>query len=192
MKLVYIFGPRNAEAEGLWAVQYPGDTLNIFEQIFKNWMDSEWMFNFCCENIELLKENFGPEITPETGADELMDEVDELEKEILDASLRMDRATNLQSLFKPLDDMDKSISILQCSKAKVKAKGKKWGKSPRLRIYAIRINATTYVVTGGAIKLTHKMKDSKHTSDELKKIKRVQAWLKSDDIAYPEDLKSLS
>jgi hypothetical protein len=121
-----------------------------------------------------------------------MDEVDELEKEILDASLRMDRATNLQSLFKPLDDMDKSISILQCSKAKVKAKGKKWGKSPRLRIYAIRINATTYVVTGGAIKLTHKMKDSKHTSDELKKIKRVQAWLKSDDIAYPEDLKSLS
>jgi hypothetical protein len=191
MLLVYIFGPGNLEGDGLWAVQYSDNALNIFEQVFKNWRDVEWMFNFCCEHIEDIKEFMGQEVTPEIAAEELMDEADELEKELLDASLREGMAANLQALFKPLDDRDKTISVLQCSKAKAKARGKKWGKHPKLRIYAIRINPTTYVVTGGTIKLTHEMKDRIHTADELRKINRVQAWLKSDDIAYPEDLKSL-
>ena len=75
------------------------------------------------------------------------------------------------------------------TKGLIKDKGRK---SPKLRIYAVRIGENTYVVTGGAIKLTHKMKDRPHTQQQLERLIRVRDWLKDEGIYYPEDLNELS
>lgn len=51
-----------------------------------------------------------------------------------------------------------------------------------LRIYAIRLEANVYVVTGGAIKLTHLMQDKEHTAMELDKLNRCKAFLKANGV----------
>lgn len=192
MLLCYIFGASARYPEGLWAVQYSDDSVNIFDKTFDNWRDAEWMFNFCSENIADVENYFGPNVTPASAADELMEEAEELERNVLDASTQIAMAENLQAIFKPLDDRVFRLQVLQQSKAKTRTFGRKWGKHPRLRIYAIRINEHTYVVTGGAIKLSHKMNENELTQNEVIKIDSVLAWLKSGDVTYPEDLKELS
>ncbi len=51
---------------------------------------------------------------------------------------------------------------------------------------------TSYIVTGGAIKLTDKMQDRPHTQKQLIRLKMVRDWLKRESIFYPEDLTNLS
>lgn len=46
-----------------------------------------------------------------------------------------------------------------------------------LRIYAIRIDTNTYVITGGGIKLTKTMNDREHLINELEKLTKVKEWL---------------
>ncbi|MBK8833138.1 MAG: hypothetical protein IPN60_20280 [Saprospiraceae bacterium] len=47
-----------------------------------------------------------------------------------------------------------------------------------LRLYAIRIDEDCFVITGGAIKLTHLMEDSPHTSKELTKLEKARSFLR--------------
>ena len=46
-----------------------------------------------------------------------------------------------------------------------------------LRIYAIKIQSGVYLVTGGAIKLTHEMRERSHTLVELAKMEHVRNYL---------------
>ena len=46
-----------------------------------------------------------------------------------------------------------------------------------LRIYAIKLEPGCYIITGGAIKLTHKMGDREHTLNELSKMEQVRNFL---------------
>ena len=46
-----------------------------------------------------------------------------------------------------------------------------------LRIYAIRINPETYIVTGGAIKLTQTMQERPHTNGQLTRLNQVRDYL---------------
>jgi len=77
----------------------------------------------------------------------------------------------LQTLFRPLNDMDSGLHPLQRSKGRLK--GKSW-----LRIYAVRIDKNLYVVTGGAIKLTKTMEERDHTNEELNKLNHVVDYLR--------------
>lgn len=91
----------------------------------------------------------------------------------------------LQTLFKPLNKSDESkypIPDLQKSKA-YGERYKSW-----LRIYAIRINENTFVVTGGAIKLTATMNDREHLKAELRKLKRVRQFLIDEQIIDKDSL----
>lgn len=63
---------------------------------------------------------------------------------------------------------------------------------PKLRVYAVRFGPYTYLVTGGAIKLTHRMEDRPHTHLQLKKLILVRDWLKKEGLITPEDLTDLS
>ena len=51
-----------------------------------------------------------------------------------------------------------------------------------LRIYVICLEVNVYVVTGGAIKLTHLMQDKEHTAMELDKLNRCKAFLKANGV----------
>lgn len=63
---------------------------------------------------------------------------------------------------------------------------------PKLRLYAVRIGENTFVVTGGAIKLTHRMEERPHTQRQLIRLTSVKDWLRNEGILFPEDLTNLS
>lgn len=44
-------------------------------------------------------------------------------------------------------------------------------------MYALRVEDDVYIITGGAIKLTQKMQDRKHTNLELNKIESCRSFL---------------
>jgi hypothetical protein len=96
---------------------------------------------------------------------------------------------SLQNLFKPLDNRQTNLTVLQLSKGGIKSKSRN---NPKLRIYVVRIGGNTYVVTGGAIKLTHQMADRPHTQEQLSRLTLVRDWLKRENIYYPDDLINLS
>lgn len=58
-----------------------------------------------------------------------------------------------------------------------KAKGRRSAHDSWLRIYALRLESNTYLVTGGAIKLTRTMEEREHTLNELKRMEQVRNYL---------------
>lgn len=76
------------------------------------------------------------------------------------------------------------IVFLSLQKGKRSATHSSW-----LRIYAIRLEQGTYLVTGGAIKLTHLMADREHTLNELKKMEMVRNYLLAGGIFDTEGIK---
>ena len=70
---------------------------------------------------------------------------------------------------------------------KEKAKGTKSSRHDSwLRLYAIRFDRNSYLVTGGAIKLTRTMQEREHTLEELRKLEKVRNFLLSEG-AYDID-----
>ena len=83
----------------------------------------------------------------------------------------------LDSLFKPLENLRTAEVLL----GKEKAKGNRnFRHDSWLRLYAIRFQRNSYLVTGGAIKLTHTMQEREHTLEELRKLEKVRSFLLSE------------
>ncbi|MDR0864797.1 MAG: hypothetical protein LBO74_07685 [Candidatus Symbiothrix sp.] len=80
---------------------------------------------------------------------------------------------NLDSIFRPLSNYNKQ-TYLEKDKAKIENRKQhaSW-----LRIYAIKLNAGIFIITGGAIKLTATMQEREHTAIELVKIERTRRFL---------------
>jgi len=53
-----------------------------------------------------------------------------------------------------------------------------------LRLYAIRIDANVFVISGGAIKLTPNMNERDHLLKELSKLEITKSFLKEMDLVY--------
>ena len=51
-----------------------------------------------------------------------------------------------------------------------------------MRVYAVRVEKNVFIVTGGAIKLTHYMEDRPHTQLELDKLNKCKEFLKENGI----------
>ena len=89
---------------------------------------------------------------------------------ILDISPNAD----LDSIFKPLHNSRTAEILL----GKEKAKGfRTSGHLSWLRLYAIKLEPQTYVITGGAIKLTYTMNERQHTLSELNRMEMVRNFL---------------
>lgn len=184
MNILHIFNPESDPYEGIWSIENE-DGSNEYQEIFTAWDDPEFMYNFCCENLHDIHVKFGYAIDPETAANYLMDEAEALKELLYSLATKQLAGTNLQQLFKPLNNSESNLRELQLSKGSIKNRNIR---NPKLRIYAVRINDNTYVVTGGAIKLTKYMEEREHTLKELNKVKRAKTWLKSVGINFPEDL----
>ena len=188
MELIHIFSPEDNPDEGIWAVEYEKGQINAFEEIFENWQNPEYMVEFCEQHKEDVKTKFGPEIGMAAAAELLMDEADDLEELVYNLATSKKSEDKLQHLFKPLDNRDANLSVLQSTKASIKNREYR---DPKCRIYALRVGENTYVVTGGAIKLTNLMAERPHTEEQLKKLNLVKAWLQQQGIQYPDDLKNV-
>lgn len=182
MKIVPIFVSENVEG-GLWSIQLPGAFPNEFIRFFRQVRDRSLLRTFFKEHHDdLMRGFFGhPSIN------------EAIAKTLEDAKVMaylLQHYTNhylpgiyhsLQMIFKPLNNLEYTISLHQKSKARTR---KGW-----LRIYAIRIAPNCYIMTGGAIKLTQHMKRD-HLQQELYKFERTKQFLRANGINYPEDLNS--
>lgn len=161
----------------LWAVRYDGEEENAFYQAFDQWSDPIWLRNFFFQNKNDLNEHF--KITNiDKAIYETIDNADKLQCLILDLALE----SNLEQVFRPLEPSRTGDVLL----GKEKAKGEPIRHSSWLRIYAIKVGDSTYIITGGAIKLTATMQEREHTLAELQKMEIVRNHLISEGVVDSE------
>lgn len=156
----------------LWAVRYDGYVDNILSLTFERWNDIDWLLDFFKSNINDLASFFKVTDLNEAIYDTMSDAHD-LECLILDAIA----SDELDRLFRPLENMRASEVVL----GKEKAKGDRVGRHDSwLRLYAIRFQKNSYLVTGGAVKLTRTMQEREHTLEELHRLEMVRNFLISE------------
>ena len=158
----------------LWSVKEESCETDELTQLFRDWTNGEFLFDFFMENLEDLKGYFHIERIDEAVSD-TFDDAEALEELILEFPY----TENLDELFKPLDMTDSRTRELSREKAR------NWNRDRHaswLRIYAIRLEPNVYVVTGGAIKLTRTMQEREHTKIQLDKLNRCKAFLKSNGV----------
>lgn len=153
----------------LWAVHYEGDEDNILNTVFDQWDDVLWLREFFKKNYADLQSYFL--ITDvDVAVDITAEDSDVLQCKILDISPE----ANLDELFRPLNNWQTTELTLNCEKANPKTitHHRSW-----LRIYALKLQDGCYIITGGAIKLTHTMQEREHTLMELLKQEQVRQFL---------------
>src|SRR3569833_2806212 len=147
MKFVRIFGAEDSE-EGLWSIQLDSETQSEFEKFFDLVNDVEFLHRFFDRNKADLYGGYFGNITMDMAVSKTLSEAEEMEDVLYDLSDRGFKGGDdaLKHVFKPLNNFEYAINTHQKSKGRVK---KGW-----FRLYAIRLAANCYLVTGGAIKLT--------------------------------------
>ena len=176
------------EDERLWAVKYEGCADNALYMLFEQWNDVSWLREFFKANIDDLTSYFKITDVNEAIYDTLEDS-EKLQCLIMDISPDAD----LDKLFRPLENSRVKEMLLGKEKARLKDLNKhaSW-----LRIYAIKLTAGIYVITGGAIKLTRTMQEREHTLLELQKMERVRRFLLENNVidkdAFTDYLSELS
>ena len=153
----------------LWAVRYDGDSDNALFNLFEQWNDVMWLRQFFKKNIDDLSSYFKITDVNEAIWDTIEDS-ERLQCLIMDISPDAD----LDKLFRPLENYRTSNMLLGMEKARLKQtlRHSSW-----LRIYAIKLAEGIYIITGGAIKLTHRMDEREHTRAELAKMEKVRRYL---------------
>lgn len=171
----------------LISIKYIENENDEFERIFDNWTDVEYLSNFFNEHNKDLQSGFYGKIRIEQAIERTIQEAEELEEIILEISEsgKTNDYKALQTLFKPLDNNEYTLKDHQQSKA-YGSEHKSW-----LRIYAIRIAKNTYVITGGAIKLTETMNDRVHLKEELKNLESVKEYLIDNGLFDEDDFEYL-
>ena len=148
---------------------YEEDEINILQKTFENWSDWDYLEDFFEKNLTDLSSYFHIVDIDEAIFDTIQD-ARTLECLILD----LKPGTNLDEIFRPLDNLRAREMML----SKEKAKGKTKNNHPSwLRLYAIRFEQGKYLITGGAIKLTRTMEERQHTLNELVKMEQIRNYL---------------
>ena len=185
MEVVRIFDDESGNsADGLYSIKYNKNGKNEYDKFIDIGDDVQGLFSFFKENLDDLNNPIYEGINLHSAVMQTIDEVREIERGFLEMKKSGDYQ-NLQILFKPLNDLDGKIFQLQKSKSKAKLKKVK---HPWVRIYAIRIDKSAYVITGSAIKLTKGMKEREHTKKELDKFDKALNFLKVNGILSTDDI----
>ena len=161
MKIIHTF------VQGLYAFKYSDEAFDELERLLNEWNNIEMLRKFFEENSKDLK-YFQLEV--DDAIFETRKEASGLRKKLI--TLSTEENPDLDSIFVNLDDNEWRIIELAKQKSK-----KRW-----LRLYALRIDTNTYVITGGAIKLTHEMKVRLHTAKELDKLELCRNYLKDQGV----------
>ena len=183
MELVTIFVNKDTN-EGLYAVRYEEGALDEWERIFDNWNNTNFVISYLITNEEALQDDYFQHYT----IDDLVTKVHE-EADKLIADFVRETNIDMETLFKPLDPKHINFDandVLQ--KAKAVIDDNENYPQPILRVYAIRLTEKTFIITGGAIKLTHFMESHHDTRDELQKLEKVRQWLLENGIDTQDDL----
>ena len=167
----------------LWAVVYDDEAVNVFDRVFSQWNDYEWLRNFFTRHLKDLSSYFHI-VDIDRAVFDTVDDANDLECLILD----LDPTANLDELFRPLENARISEMVL----GREKVKGRYYSHASWLRLYAIRLEAGYYVITGGAIKLTATMREREHTLIELNRLNQVRDFLIDQGVFDVDSFMSLS
>ena len=158
----------------LWAVRFDNDKDNALQKVISQWSDALWLADFFMQNLDDLISYF--RITNiEDAIYQTMEDRDELACIIMDIS----PDANLDHFFRPLENS--RITEMLLGKEKGRPHRRSW-----LRLYAIKLSMGIYIITGGAIKLTHTMQEREHTLQELEKMEKVRNFLLREHV-FDED-----
>ncbi len=173
MRILSIF---DIVEESLYSVQYASESKNEFRRLFELWNDPIYLHDFFTEHIGDLHSGAWGIITVEEAVEKTRNEAKVMEGRILEVAEtgKISRYDNLSEYFKPL-------TIKDTGKKLERDKGKGLKKHNWLRIYAIRIDSNTFVICGGAIKLTADMNERSHLLLELEKFNITQEYLKDEE-----------
>lgn len=175
MNIVNIF------ADQLTAFRYDTDQPDEFSRLFALWQDPEYLYGFFTEHMDDLQSGFFGAISLQTAIRRTRDEARRLEQAL--QQLAAASHDHLDSVFAPLQPKEP----IELTRSKATGDNQRsW-----LRIYAIKLQANAYVVTGGAIKLTAAMQDREHTRHELGKLNRCKDYLREQGITDIEGLSEL-
>ena len=166
MEIVAIFADR------LFALKYEGEADNEYDRLMDLWTDTEYVRNFLNANdmdipIHKTKRQF---------VNYIRQDAYNIDEQLIKITETTDQS--LSYFFKPLYNNEYEFKILSLQK----------GRQHCLRLYAIKIDEDTFIITGGAIKLPlhHLMKDREHTRVELQKLERAKSYLKENGV-FDED-----
>ncbi len=138
------------------------DDINALDVLFQNWTSVLYLRNYAHKNSIKNVKSFVTAVTEEIGT--------------LDAFFIyvVERKVDLNQFFRPLYNAEYFEKVLSLQKGKFK--------NHMLRIYAIKIESNCFLITGGAIKLTHTMQEHPDTLLELKKLNKVKNFLINEGI----------
>lgn len=156
MKIVTIF------AEKLYAFHYEDEADNEYDRLMELWTDVLYLREFARNNAIKNITGFTQAIIKD--AEYIQDLIEEITQS----------KDKLETFFQPLDDLETRIKILSLQKGKIR--------KSYLRLYAIRIDENLFVIVGGAIKITHTMKEHKDTEHERRKLFQAKMYLQSENI----------
>ncbi|PLK44467.1 hypothetical protein [Emticicia sp. TH156] len=171
MKIGSIFAVDKSKK--LYSVAYE-DQPNEFQRLLNLWIqDIEFLAQFFETHESDLLSGFFGNMSMEQAIELTRREAVKLRDQFYRILNSSDAgAENLQQIFKPLSNTDYQLKPLAKEKSK-----RGW-----LRIYAIRISADVYVVSGGAIKLTATMNTRPHLLLELQKLEATRQFLKENGL----------
>ncbi len=164
----------------LYAVRFeaedriPGQTnkdpeQDELEKALDSWKDVTWLREFFMKyRADLQKHE--PTIKVSEAVRITVQDAEELYDRLIEVSANTSDV-ELHELFKPLDNRE--IEKPRYELQKLKARGQR--RKSWLRLYAIKYG-DSYVITGGAIKLTDQMKGRPHLQLELNKLEAVRKF----------------
>lgn len=165
MRIVHIFAPV------LQAIHYDEHSEDEFVRLMELWTDVAYLKQFAKENNIEHWDVFVKKILED--AEYLDDFITEL----------AETNESFSQYFEPLREGHLPTMQLMPQKGKLR--------HSRLRLYALRISADQYILTGGAIKMSQKMDKHPDTKKELPKIERVRNYLISQDVFDADSLDEL-
>lgn len=180
------------EVHGLWAVQYAGETsADFFKLLGPNglWRQQNVLHDFFTANeADLISYHWASEypkgVTIAVAELKTLTYVNDLTRELRKAANNALEGArpDFDQFFDNYHENQVGIKELNLSKKQFPDKG--W-----LRLYAISICSTCYIITGGAIKLVKPMDTREHLIKEDQKINNVRSWLLENNVSDYDSFK---
>lgn len=177
-------------SKNLYSIQYEGEPIDEYHRFLEKCRDLDYLESFIFDNREHLDSEFWKthgfcssewdEVLPR-----IIDEADELElflKKCARSNKKSNR-TKLEAYFEYLDGKYKYLCEL------IPVKGYGTFSPPFLRLYAIKLNDTSYIIVYGGIKLADTIQNSPELKDNVfAKIDHTLKYLKLHGILCSKDI----
>lgn len=182
MEIIAIFPPY------IYSIKYDDKEENEYDRLFEEWNDLISVLDFLMQHKDMLKASVWKQVSePELAARQVLDEAEALELLFKELNSRTTNGEepDFDSHFYYLDGKYK----FELEYEPMKSYG--GGHPSLLRMYAIKMDRNTYLITGGGIKLGATIQESPGLKDHvIQNIDKVRAWLKENGIMDADDMEN--